>query len=137
MDHHQPSNNEWATQHREALTTRHSHEDVLNDREFELLLEASGDLPAPRGFEARVICLLGGRLGRPPGRRDRALPGCLDRRDSETHSNSQARAVSFWVLSAASPTGSRPQRPAHRGYRPQIGSAVRKDGNYRQSSSRI
>lgn len=63
MDHHQSSNNEWAERHREALTTHHSHEDVLNDREFERLLEACRDLPAPRGFEARFICLLSGRLG--------------------------------------------------------------------------
>ena len=63
MDHHRTSNSEWADQHRKALTTRHSHEDVLNDREFELLLEACGELPTPRGFEARFICLIGGRLG--------------------------------------------------------------------------
>lgn len=31
--------------------------------EFERLLEACPELPAPRGFEARFICLLGGRLG--------------------------------------------------------------------------
>lgn len=63
MHRSQTSNDEWANRHRQSLTTRHSHEDVLNDREFELLLEAFGDLPAPRGFEARFICLLGGRLG--------------------------------------------------------------------------
>jgi integrase len=63
MDHHRTSNNEWADRHRQALTTRHSHEDVLNDREFELLLEACGELPAPQGFQARLICLLAGRLG--------------------------------------------------------------------------
>lgn len=63
MDHHQTSNNEWADRHRQALTTRHAHEDVLNDREFELLLEACGNLPAPLDFEARFICLLSGRLG--------------------------------------------------------------------------
>lgn len=63
MDHHRTSNNEWADRHRQALTTRHPHEDVRDDREFELLLEACGDLSAPRGFEARFICLLGGRLG--------------------------------------------------------------------------
>lgn len=45
MTHHEKSDNEWATHHREARITRHSHEDVLNGREFELLLEASGDLP--------------------------------------------------------------------------------------------
>lgn len=63
MEHHQSSNNEWAERHRDALTTHHSHEDVLNDREFEQLLEAYRELPAPRGFQARFICLLGGRLG--------------------------------------------------------------------------
>jgi len=36
---------------------------VLNDREFELLPEACGGLPEPRGFQARIICLLEGRLG--------------------------------------------------------------------------
>lgn len=45
------------------MTTRHFNEDVLNDREFEPLLEACGDLPAPRGFEAWFICPLGGQLG--------------------------------------------------------------------------
>lgn len=63
MVHHGTSKNEWADRHRQALTTRHSHEDVLNDREFELLLDACGELPDPRGFAGRFICLLGGRLG--------------------------------------------------------------------------
>lgn len=63
MDHHRPSNTEWAERHRQALTTRHSHQNVLNDREFKLLLEACGDLPSPRGFQARFICLLGLRGG--------------------------------------------------------------------------
>lgn len=63
MDHHRTSNDEWADQHRQALTSRHSPEDVLNDREFELLLEARGELPAPWDFEARISCLPGGRLG--------------------------------------------------------------------------
>jgi integrase len=53
----------WVDRHRRALTTRHSSEDVLNDREFELLLEACAELPEPRNFEARFICLLAGRLG--------------------------------------------------------------------------
>lgn len=35
----------------------------MNDREYERLLEACRDLPAPRGFQARFLCLLGGRLG--------------------------------------------------------------------------
>lgn len=29
MEHHQPSNAEWADQHRDALAAHHSHEDVL------------------------------------------------------------------------------------------------------------
>lgn len=53
----------WAERHRRALTTRHTHEDVLNDREFELLLEACASLPDPEAFQARFICLVGGRLG--------------------------------------------------------------------------
>lgn len=67
MADHRPSNTGWTARHRQALTTRHSHEGVLNDRESELLLEACGDLPAPRGFEARFICLRGGRLGHRAG----------------------------------------------------------------------
>lgn len=63
MEHTQSANNEWAERHRDALTTHHSHEDVLNDREFERLLEACREMPAPQGFQARFICLLGGRLG--------------------------------------------------------------------------
>jgi integrase len=63
MAHQQSSSSEWAERHRDALTTHHSHEDVLNDREFERLLEACRELPSPRDFEARFICLLGGRLG--------------------------------------------------------------------------
>ena len=63
MAHHPKSKNEWAERHRKALTTRHPHEDVLNDREFALLLEACTALPDPRGFEARFVCLVGGRLG--------------------------------------------------------------------------
>ena len=58
-----PAEREWAERHRDALTTRHTHEDVLTDREFELLLEACAKLPAPQSFEARFICLVGGRLG--------------------------------------------------------------------------
>lgn len=63
MAHHRPAKNEWAERHRQALTTRHTHEDVLNDREYELLLEACTALPDPRAIEARFICLLCGRLG--------------------------------------------------------------------------
>lgn len=60
--HPQPGN-EWAERHLKALTTRHTHEDVLNDREFEFLLETCTALPDPRGFEAHFVCLVGGRLG--------------------------------------------------------------------------
>jgi integrase len=63
MSHPDSSTNGWAEQHRDALTTNHSPEDVLNEREFERMLEACQDIPEPRGFEARFICLLGGRLG--------------------------------------------------------------------------
>lgn len=55
--------NEWAQQHRESLTTRHTHEDVLTDREFEFLLEGCSSLSEPRDLEARFICLAAGRLG--------------------------------------------------------------------------
>lgn len=63
MGYHQSSRTEWAERHRQELCARHCHEDVLNEREYELLLEACREIPAPRGFEARFICLLGGRLG--------------------------------------------------------------------------
>ncbi|WP_324666256.1 site-specific integrase [Haloarcula sediminis] len=58
---HQP--NEWAEQHRQSLTTRPTHEYVLTDREFELLLEACSSLPEPRDLQARFVCLAAGRLG--------------------------------------------------------------------------
>ena len=61
-DNYQQSN-EWAQQHRQSLTTRHTHEDVLTDREFELLLEACSSLPEPRDLQARFVCLAAGRLG--------------------------------------------------------------------------
>jgi hypothetical protein len=61
-DNYQQSN-EWAQQTRQSLTTRHTHEDVLTDREFELLLEACSSLPEPRDLQARFVCLAGGRLG--------------------------------------------------------------------------
>ena len=63
MTQHQFESSTWAERHRRALTTRHSHEDVLTDREFELLLEACSDLPSSRDFQARFICLVAGRLG--------------------------------------------------------------------------
>ena len=54
---------EWAQQHRESLITRHTHEDVLTDREFELLLEACSSLPEPKDLQTRFVCLAAGRLG--------------------------------------------------------------------------
>lgn len=63
MPHNRPDDSSWANRHRQKLTTRHTHEDVLTDREFERLLEACAALPAPRDFQARFICLLAGRLG--------------------------------------------------------------------------
>jgi hypothetical protein len=54
---------DWAERHRQTLTTRHTHEDVLTDREFELLIEACRELPEPHDFQARFICLAAGRLG--------------------------------------------------------------------------
>lgn len=63
MAHRKHSATEWADRHRKSLTTRHTHEDVLTDRQFELLLEACSALPEPRDFEARFVCLAAGRLG--------------------------------------------------------------------------
>jgi hypothetical protein len=60
MANHRKADSQWADRHRQALTTRHSHEDVRNDREFELLLEACGNLPTPRCFEAQFIGCRGG-----------------------------------------------------------------------------
>lgn len=54
---------EWATSHRRKLTTRHTHQDALTDREFECLIEACDRLAEPYRLEARFICLLAGRLG--------------------------------------------------------------------------
>lgn len=79
MGHPESSTNGWAERHRDALTTHHSHEDVLNDREFERLLEACRDLPAPRGVEALFICLLGGRLGLRAGEIAHFRTGWIDR----------------------------------------------------------
>ncbi|WP_092686683.1 site-specific integrase [Halorientalis regularis] len=63
MTQWQTESNEWADRHRRSLTTRHTYEDVLTDREFELLVEACSELPEPRRFQARFICLIAGRLG--------------------------------------------------------------------------
>jgi hypothetical protein len=46
MGHPESSNTGWAERHRDALTTHHSHEDVLDDREFERLLEPVGTYPS-------------------------------------------------------------------------------------------
>ena len=63
MSHHNRPATEWADLRRRVLTTRHTHEDVLTDRQFELLLEACAGLPAPHDFEAGLTCLIAGRLG--------------------------------------------------------------------------
>ena len=60
-DHFQ--SHHWADRHRDELTTRHTHEDALSEREFELLFEACERLPEPKSYEAQLICLLAGRLG--------------------------------------------------------------------------
>lgn len=54
---------DWPNRHRRNLITRHTHQDALTNREFERLLKACDRLPDPRRFEARLICLLAGRLG--------------------------------------------------------------------------
>jgi len=46
---------------------RHTKEDALTDREFTLLLEGADRMAEPRGFQARFILLVGGRLGLRPG----------------------------------------------------------------------
>jgi hypothetical protein len=60
-DNYRPSN-EWAQRHRQSLNTRHTHEDVLMNRGFELLLEACGSLPEALELQA-IVCLAAGRLG--------------------------------------------------------------------------
>ena len=55
--------NDWADRHRRNLATRHTHQDALTNREFERLLKACEQLPEPDRFEARLICLMAGRLG--------------------------------------------------------------------------
>ena len=57
------STHHWADRHQDELTTRHTHEDALSEREFELLLEACERLPEPKSYEAQLICLLAGCLG--------------------------------------------------------------------------
>lgn len=54
---------QWADRHRQELRTRHTHEDALTEREYVRLLDGCEHLPEPRRFEARLICLLAGRLG--------------------------------------------------------------------------
>jgi len=46
---------------------RHTKEDALDDREFQLLLEGADRMTDPRSFQARFIILVGGRLGLRPG----------------------------------------------------------------------
>lgn len=43
--------------------TKHSRDDALSERQFELLLEGARELPSPQNFEARLVILLAGRLG--------------------------------------------------------------------------
>lgn len=52
-----------ADSHSRRITPRHTHQDALSEREFERLLEACDELDEPNRFEARLICLLAGRLG--------------------------------------------------------------------------
>lgn len=49
--------------HSRASTTRHTLQDALSEREFERLLDGCEELSDPHRFEARLICLLAGRLG--------------------------------------------------------------------------
>lgn len=46
-----------------ANQVRHSKEDALDDREFELLLEGASRLDPPYDLEARFVILVAGRLG--------------------------------------------------------------------------
>ena len=55
--------NDWAHRHHRNLATRHTHQDALTNREFERLLKVCEQLPEPDRFEARLICLMAGRLG--------------------------------------------------------------------------
>lgn len=43
--------------------SRDTHQDALSDREFERLVEGCEKLTPPRDAEARLVCLLAGRLG--------------------------------------------------------------------------
>ena len=54
---------EWAQRHRKQLSTRNTHQDALTDRQFQRLLEGCEKLKPPQDAEARLICLLAGRLG--------------------------------------------------------------------------
>lgn len=53
----------WTNRHRRNLITRHTYQDALTNREFERLLKTCERIPDPRRCEARLICLLAGRLG--------------------------------------------------------------------------
>lgn len=57
----QRSNN--TASHSRGITPRHTHQDALSEREFEHLLDACDEPSDPHSFEARLICLLAGRLG--------------------------------------------------------------------------
>jgi integrase len=69
---------DWAERHRQELTTRHTHEDVLTEREFEVLVEACESLSEPHDLEARFICLVAGRLGLRAGEIAHFRQGWLD-----------------------------------------------------------
>jgi len=58
-----PSHDHSRTAARPSSSVRHSKEDALTEREFELLLEGARELKAPFDFEARLCILLAGKLG--------------------------------------------------------------------------
>jgi len=43
--------------------TKHTKEDALSDREYQLLLEGCSEMREYYGFQARFVCLVAGRLG--------------------------------------------------------------------------
>lgn len=106
-----PSNvdSEWADRRRQALTTRHSHEDVLNDREFELCWRPV-EIYRLRGALRRgsSVCLAAA-LASVPGRSHTPTPPASTgtANSSESHSTNRVTVG----LPAASPPRSRPQGP--------------------------
>lgn len=98
-----------ADRHREPFNTHHSDQVVLNNREFELLLETCGDKPAPRGFQTRLICLLWGSA-RATGRCDRPPTDGMDRLKSPVNPNSPTRTLWVCLLRATGQPGSNPHR---------------------------